>query len=138
MDVPAIAAASAVSDKYRVSSLPCLMPAAHAPAAVVAASSIPNDVPFTDASADDIILSTLLASCPKPKSLARASSMPAKRLNPLTRVIPARAVVAAIAGFEICLLILCPKLVTPLPSEPIRLVIPEVFASKSATAALAT
>ena len=62
IEVPAIAAASAVMLRYFVSSCPGLIPAATAFAAVVAASSKPKDVPFTDARAESMIVSTLSAS----------------------------------------------------------------------------
>ena len=81
-DVPAIAAASAVSLRYLVSLSPGSIPAATAVAAVVAASSRPNAVPLTLASAFFIMLSTLTVSLPRPRSFALASSMAVSRPKP--------------------------------------------------------
>src|SRR5699024_2889640 len=76
------------------SSLPGLIPAATAPAAVVAASPRPKDVPLTEARALSIIASTSSASLPKPFSLACAVSIPVRRPSPLV-IEPASAPPAA-------------------------------------------
>ena len=87
-DTPAIAEASAVIVRYLVSSLPGAIPAAVALAAIVAASPSPYAVPVTDSSADDIIVDTPSASCPRPRSLPCAVSIAVMRSQPLVRTAP--------------------------------------------------
>src|SRR5699024_10240143 len=89
------------------SSLPGLMPAATAPAAVVAASPRPKDVPLTEARALSIIASTSLASLPRPFSFACAVSIPVRRPRPLV-IEPASA----------------PPAATPTPATPALSVLP--------------
>ena len=98
MSVPAIVAASAVSFRVRSRSLPGFTPAAVAPAAVVAASPIPNAVPFTDAIAFFMIASTLDAELPRPVSFALASSIAVRRWKPFVRAVPTRPAPAAPAA----------------------------------------
>ena len=91
MSVPAIVAASPTSVRTDCRSLPGLMPAATAPAAVEAASSMPNAVPFTDASAFFMMPSTVFVEWPRPVSFACASSRDFKRPKPLVSAVPASA-----------------------------------------------
>ena len=82
-------------------------------AAVVAASSRPNEVPKTESRAFFITSSTVLASCPKPWSLDRASSMALRREKPLAMTTPIAAMPVAspaVSPSIMTLLILPPNL----------------------------
>ena len=118
MFVPAIVAASPTRVRYLSSSFPGLMPAATAAAAVVAASSIPNAVPFTAVIAFAMMVFTSFAEFPSPVSFAFASSIWVILDQPLWITIPARAVVAIIAGFVIKLVSFPPTFwhAFPIPS----------------------
>ena len=96
IDVPPIVAASATRVRVRSSSLPGFTPAATAPAAVPAASSRPNAVPWTAASELSMMACTLAAECPRPVSFALAWSMPLRRWKPFTNEVPTRATPAAV------------------------------------------
>ena len=81
-DRPEICAVSATVLRTLVICSPDAMPAADRLAATVAASPNPNAVPFTLASALFMISLTLLASWPRPLSLACAFSMFRARVKP--------------------------------------------------------
>ena len=83
---------------------------------MVAASSIPKLVPLTEAKAESIISSVSFAVLPKAFSFALASSIPVRRLKPLTNVTPVNAEVAATAGLVIVLVSLLPILLILSPT----------------------
>ena len=95
MLVPAIVAVSPTVFRTCSSSLPGLMPAATTPAAVVAASSRPNAVPFTAAREFSMIPPTDCAECPRPFSFASACSIEFRRPMPFVSPAPSAAPAAA-------------------------------------------
>ena len=89
IEVPAICAVSATRPRYRCRSLPGLIWAASADAAVVAAASRPNAVPLTAASASLDTWVTVSTSAPRALSFACASSIARAREMPFLAAIPA-------------------------------------------------
>src|SRR5690606_37400332 len=67
-------------------------------AATVAASPMPNAVPFTAPRAFSMILATPLPECPRPESFASASWSCNARLKPLVIAVPARSPAPATAA----------------------------------------
>ena len=88
MSMPATAAASPMSVRYRVNSLPGLMPAAVAEAAAVMAASMPYAVPLTAAFAFLDICSTVLVLLPSAVSFAFALSIAVILEKPLVKTAP--------------------------------------------------
>ena len=99
MSVPAIVAASPTSPRYFSSSWPGATPAATADAAVVAASSMPNAVPFTATRALSMIFAVSEAEFPRPVSLASAFSIAERRPKPFTSAVPSTAPMPAAPTF---------------------------------------
>src|SRR5690606_6117431 len=110
---PAMVAASLTRVSALVRSWPGLMPAATAVAAMVAASSRPAAVPFTDASADSMIDSMVWVSWPRPASLAWASSIFMARSKPPLRARPASA--TAVAPIHLMPVLNAPAMLEPRP-----------------------